>query len=335
VPQAERAMLEELVRLRHGWGLDATHLRKRIGPQLTLVFDIRETDGDREIRSKVLRAVEVLSAAFPPDDRNAIALAFGGVPGTQHRLLSERVGVLALRLHCAPRTARRRVDHAFERLADESVARLGRDLPDRTDDPEKGWYVRRIVSLLRLDSDVPELIEERTIVSTRDRLARIAIRFSVPPAGRGDPSPPATMNADVQQGARIESIDQDGEGHFRLELALPCELERGAEHTYTIKFWLSPGPLMRHHYAVVPLVDCEALSVRARFSPDDPPRIVWRLDRMAPRPLAGRPTPGDPLSLDGAYEILLEFRHLERGFGYGVAWATDEDLDIAGPPPMA
>ncbi len=322
----EQAMLDEYVKLRHGLGLDAVHLRKRIGPQLRALFGIGETDGDRDVRHKVRRVVEELSASFPSDDRTAISLALGGAPGRQRRLLRDRIILLAAELHCAERTARRRVDQAFERLVDESLAQLAQDRSEPTDDPEKGWYVRRIESLLRLDTAVPELTERRTIVATRDGLDRIAIRFSVPPAGP-QRSEPVQMYADVQQGARVEAIEPDGDGHFRLLLILPYPIQYKAEHSYTIRFWLPPGAPMRPHYAVVPLVDCEAVRVLARFDPARPPRIVWRLDRMAPRQLAGRPVLGEPLALDGAYEVQLDFVRLERGYGYGVAWATDDDTE--------
>jgi len=311
--------VEEFVRLRHGWGLAATHLHKRIGPHLARVCEIDSADNDRTIRQKVTSTVGRLVADFSLEDRLAVDMALGGAPGLQHPLLSHRVALLAQRLQCADRTARRYIDRAFERLAEEIAAVHDRERATGDDDPETGWYVRRIEALLRLDTEATELIEARTIVATRDNLDRIAIRISVPKSQQTTAAE-LDMEADIQQGAVLESKERQGEAHFRLLLRLARPLARDDAHTYTIKFRLPPGQPMHPHYALVPLVRCDSFQARVRFDSGRPPAAVWRLHHMPPRMLADQRTPGDRLQLDGAAEVMLEFDQLERGFGYGIAW---------------
>lgn len=316
------ALLEEFAKLRHGWGLEATNLRDRVGPRLRGLCGVRADAGDREIRRRVLTVLRDLSAAFPEDDRLALGFALATAPGTQLPRLAERVDLLAERFSCAERTARRRVIRAFDRLAEEAAARIAAG-SETGDDPDKGWYVSRLESLLRLDSPVPELIERRTIVSRRDGLRRIAVRFSLPrPDGApaGDAPADATVVADVQQGARIESREREGEAHFRFVLTLPRPLRQGDQHSYTMVFRVPDSQAMRPHYAFVPLLACDEFTLRVRFDPQQPPQAVWRFQRVPPRVLNDRMVPGESLVLDEAGEVVLEFSRPETGFGYGVGW---------------
>jgi hypothetical protein len=316
------AMLEEFARLRHGWGLETTNLRGRVGPQVRGLCGLRPDAGDREIRRRIVAVVQELSAGFPEHDRVALEFAFATSPGSQLPTLAERVDLLATRFSCAERTARRRVLRAFDRLADEAVARVESGADDE-DDPDKGWYVSRLESLLRLDSPTPELIERRTIVARHDGLRRIAIRFSLPrPHGSyaGFAVSDIAVMADVQQGARIESKEREGEAHFRFVLTLPRALGQGDQHTYTMVFRIPESQPVRPHYAFVPLTPCDEFQLRVRFDPEHPPRKVWRFQRLPPRVLNDRLVPGESLPLDEAGEVVLDFSQPEIGFGYGVGW---------------
>jgi hypothetical protein len=325
-PQASRgdkdALLEEFAKLRHGWGLEATNLRGRVGPQVRWLCGVRADAGDREIRRRVLAVLQELSAAFPEHDRLALAFALATAPGTQLPRLAERVELLAERFSCAERTARRRIIRAFDRLAEEAVARIAADA-GAAEDPDKGWYVSRLESLLRLDCPTPELIERRTIVARHDGLRRIATRFSLPrPDGAHADGvlSDATVVADVQQGARIESREREGEAHFRFVLTLPRPLRQGDQHTYTMVFRVPESQPVRPHYAYVPLLACDEFQLRVRFDPLRPPRAVWRFQRVPPRVLNDRMVPGESLDLDEAGEVVLDFSRPETGFGYGVGW---------------
>ena len=314
----EQAFIDEFARLRQGWGLQATQLGDRVGPRLRVLCDIRGTDNDRTIRQKVSATVERLARDLPEPDRFAIAVALGAQPGTQHPRLTDREILLAQRLRCSERTARRRVERAFRRLADEASAWRAATGPD-VDDPDTGWRVRRLEALLRLDSPTPRLVERRTIVTERDGLERISARMSLPPPVSGAPAD-QKLFADAQQGVRIEDRQVQGEAHFRFVLALPRALSAGEEHTYTIMFWVPEGQPIRPHYAYVPLVPCESVQLRVRFDPRVPPRAAWPLHRLPPRVLADRPSPGEAMALDRAGEVRLDVDKPAQGFGYGIGW---------------
>lgn len=318
MPDVKQLLVEEFVRLRHGWGLEAVNLQERIGPHLADLADISPDDPDRTIRRKISALVKQLSDELPAEDRLAIAVALGSEPGLQHSRLNQRMQILAERLHCAERTARRRVDRATDRLAESAVA-LAQEGGAEVDDPDKGWFVRRFDALLRLDTPAPELIEEREIIATRDNLKKISARFSLPQRLDGE-AVARELHADMQFGARIEAQERQGEAHFRYLLDLPRVLRRGERHTYRMVFRVPDGHPIRHHYAFVPLVRCESFGVRVRFDPRLPPRVTWRLDHLAPRNLDDHPTPGSPLELDDAFEVALEFNRPELGFGYGIGW---------------
>jgi len=328
MPDTKTDLVEEFVRLRHGWGLEAVSLHDRIGPQLAELAEISPEDSDRNIRRKISTFVKRISEELPDEDRLAIAVALGSEPGLQHSRLNQRMQILAERLHCAERTARRRVDRATERLAEAALA-LAQEGGTDVDDPDKGWFVRRFDALLRLDTPTPELIDEREIIATRDNLKKIAARFTLPQ--RLDGAPGQDMQADMQFGALIEAQERQGEAHFRYLLDLPRALRRGERHTYRIVFRVPDGRPIRDHYAFVPLVRCESFGLRVRFDPQRPPRVAWRLEHLAPRNLDDRATPGPPLELDDAFEVALEFDRPELGFGYGIGWLPAESPPVESP----
>jgi hypothetical protein len=312
------AIKQELTRLRHGWGLESTDLRHRLGAHTSVLFDILPADSDRAIRIKVRTTLRRLSRDFPRPDQLAITLAFGLEPGTQHAQLNQRVDLLAAQLHVAERTARRRIDRACDRLAEEAATEAQHS-EEEVEDPDRGWYVRRLEVLLRLDTAAPTLIEKRTIVALRDNLKKITARFSLPQPLTGEHGPREAL-ADVQRGARIESSERQGEAHFRYVLDLPRLMRQGEEHTYVIVFQVPPGHPIRPHYAFVPLVSCDSFDLQVRFHPERLPRAVWRLNQLAPRRLTDEPSPGEALTLDDACEVHLTFSSPKQGFGYGVGW---------------
>lgn len=323
--QIEQALVEELVRLRHGWGLADDNLRVRLGPHLIELCGIAAEDNDRTIRNKVTTTANRLTASFPADDQIAAEIALGASPGHQYRLLSDRVTIIAQQLSCSERTARRRIDRAFESLAQEATAQRVFASDEAENDPEKGWYVRRLDALLRLDTPTPEVTETRTIVAQRADLKKIATRFTLPPA-IGDEPAPRVLETDIAHGARIESRQREGTSHFRLLLDLPRQLARDEEHTYTIIFRLPPGQSMPPHYALIPLVNIDSFRVRIRYDADHVPTAVWRFDHLAPITLNDHQTPTSTLlTLDDANEVEQVFIRLEHGFAYGIAWQTATD----------
>jgi hypothetical protein len=313
----EDGLRRELTTLRRGWGLETDRLRSRLGPLVSGWCEIHRTTTDREARRVLRDAILAAIADFPADDRLAITIALGIAPGAQHALLSDRVGILAERLRVSERTARRRIDRSFERLAGEIEA--GAHPDGGAPDPDKGWFVKRLKALVRLDTDEPELTEERQIVATRDDLSRISARFTVPRVEDGEDGE-RQVDADAQHGVRISEATRLGQRHFCWLLDLPRPLSRGESHTYSLVLRLRDGRPIRPSYAFVPLVTCESFTVRIRFDPRRPPRAVWRLDRMPLSVLTDPPQPGEPLLLDGAFEVAQDFAAPQLGYAYGIRW---------------
>jgi hypothetical protein len=309
------AYVEEFARLRRGPGLNGHRLAERVGPHVRDLCGLAPNATDADARHQATAMVELLAKALPDDDQLAVEIALGISAESRLALLSDRVDVLARRLYCEERTARRRIERAFARLADEAMA-----YSSTAGVPGKGWRVRRLEALLRLDGPAPELTEKRTIVATRSGLQRISGRFSLPRSSDTGPGP-GPLSADVVQGARLESWEAQGETHFHFTLAMPRTLKDGEEHTYTIAFRMPSGQPISPHFAFVPLVACSTFQLRIRFSTARPPASVWRLDQLPPRVLDDRSIGGPRLYLDDAGEILTAFEDMDNGFAYGAAWS--------------
>jgi len=319
----EDGLLRELTTLRRGWGLEADRLRSRLGPLVAGWCEIHRTTSDREARRVLREAISAAIAEFPADDRLAVNVALGIAPGAQHALLSDRIGVLADRLRVSERTARRRIDRSFVRLAAEIEA--GTRPADGGPDPDKGWFVKRLEVLVRLDTGEPEVTEERLIVATRDGLGRIAAQFTVPRTEDGRDGE-RHVDADARHGVRIGTGQREGQRHFRWLLDLPRPLSRGESHTYSLAYRIRDGLPIRPSYVFVPLVPCESFTVRVRFDPLRPPRVVWRLDRVPPSVVSDPPQPGEPLPLDGACEVAQEFTAPQLGYAHGLRWLAGQDI---------
>ncbi|RSM44280.1 hypothetical protein DMA12_17165 [Amycolatopsis balhimycina DSM 5908] len=292
-------------------------LRGKLGPLLYGWCGIHRTADDREARREVRNAISAAIAKFPADERLAVTVALGIAPGTQHVLLNERIGVLADQLRISERTARRRIDRSFARLAAEIEAgtRRSGDAPD----PGRGWSVQRLKVLVRLDVPQPELIEERQIVATRDGLRRISAMFTVPRAEDGRDVERQVV-ADALHGARITDIELEGNRHFRWLLDLPRPLACGESHTFSMAYRIRDDLPIRPTYTFVPLVPCESFSVRIRFDRRNPPSVVWRVDGVSPSVLSEPPQPGTPLAVDSAGEVAEDFSGLRLGNAYGLRW---------------
>jgi hypothetical protein len=120
-------LVSELVRLRRGWGLQSRTLRGRLGPQLTRLCAIVESDSSRRIQEKFRSWLIEASAELPPKLARAIVVAYALDRAHQHPTLTERVEALATEQSWGLRTARRRIDHATRSVAQ---AALERTLPD-------------------------------------------------------------------------------------------------------------------------------------------------------------------------------------------------------------
>ncbi|GAA2055468.1 hypothetical protein GCM10009839_75150 [Catenulispora yoronensis] len=315
---------QEFRNQRRGWGLQSADLRSRTAGQrlLSHVYGVTPEDSPGEVRRKAVAAVRRLSADFPDEMRLAVEYALAISPDAQWRSLSEREHSLAQTLLCSARTARRRVQDAFQRLAEEAAAEYERvnDQARTPDGADEGWAVRSLESLLRLDTPMPEVTETRSVVALRPGLRRIVTRFSLPRLPDGVPAAPDVV-AEVQYGATLRApARREGEGHFLHVLDLPRELGVGEHHEYSMTYRIPEGYVIRPYYAFVPLVACDAFRLRVRFGADRLPSRVRRFHGVPPRRLLDRDSPGEPLELDAVGEVALEFDRIRAGFAYGIAW---------------
>jgi hypothetical protein len=274
-------------------------------------------DHERVVRQKVRDTLTDLAKELPADLRRAAECAFALDPDAPARL-SKRTEQLAEAIHCGERTARRRMDEAVHLMARAADTGPG---PVVAGDPGSGWRVRSLFALLRLDTPTPELYETRTIVANQP-LAELVVRLDLPPPSPND-NPALPLVIDALYGSRIKSVERRNEGrHYRLTIALPRVLQPDDQLDFCLHYRIPEGQPIRDHYAIVPLDPCDYGTVRARFSGDRPPAAVWRLSAVPPRLLdEATAAPGpDRLELDGVGEVVLAFRGLREGYGYGVAW---------------
>jgi len=313
----EDDLYRELVRLRHGRGVQEPRAAERLGPLLRELSGVAPGDTDAVARQRVRAVLAELATDLPDDLRSAaeLALALGERPPIR---LNQRTQTLAEQIHSSERTARRRMDEATRLLA---RAALGRADPATPADAGSGWRVRSLTALLRLDTDTPELYETRTVQAERT-IDEVTVRLDLP-AWDGRDGPALPLRIDAVYGARVTGVDGGPDyRHYRVAVRPPRPLRPDEQLEFCLHYRVPPGQPIRDHCAIVPLEECDNGRVRVRFDPAAPPASVWRLAAVAPRQLDRATTvPGqDRLDPDGAGEVAVAFHGLRQGHGYGVAW---------------
>ncbi|MCG8925147.1 hypothetical protein [Lentzea sp. CC55] len=311
----EQRLREELGALCRGWGLHRKKLHVLIGRAVAEWANVSGNASDYDVRMQITRAIDrLIPQGLLSDQLRAVRVALAIEPGVQFRSLKERTETLASEYNVSDRTMRRWINDALDHLSHLAVTSAG------AEDHDHGWAVERLKTLVRLDDDMPLVIEQRTVVATVDGLERVSARFSLP-CEPGTPTQARDVVAEVMHGARIKCEHRDGLGHFRYDLALPNPLARGQELTYTMAFRVVDGLPIRNYYAVVPVVTCSSLVITVRFGLSRLPTAVWKIDEVHHRVLSDPLKPGDgTLPLNGAGEVTVPFAALKPSFGYGVAW---------------
>jgi hypothetical protein len=182
-----------------------------------------------------------------------------------------------------------------------------------------GWYVKSLVTLLRLDTETPTALEERTIVATQDGLSEIATSMSIPrhPA---DDSLIHQLDVELLSGGRLELREQPNESQFKHVIALADALAAGGEHTYRLLIAIPRGQLMIDHSVHIPFQRSDLCELTVRFSPDHIPSDIWLMDGVPPAVLREEEPRGRRLTADRFGEISVTFRDLAQGQVYGVKW---------------
>jgi hypothetical protein len=297
-------LVHEFIVLRRGEGLHRSYVDKLVGRGVARWADIPPGCGSAEVQRLITAALgQIPDADLPADDRRIVLAALGLEPNLRAVTLLGRTALIAADQKLGERTARRRVDAAFVTLARAVAKNRG------WHDPERGWAVRELRTLVRLDRPAAEVVEEYTIVASRDGLAHLAVSFNVP--GRHD-NDDRVVDADIDYGARIAASKRLGAAAFWHLLALPKPLTRNETHTFTIVHQALDGHPIAEGYQVTAAPSLALVETRVRFDPGRRPAAVWRVDPTTPA--------GPTLALDGVNEVRARFDGPKQGFSYGVCW---------------
>jgi hypothetical protein len=321
-------LLDELKGLRRGRAVYAPDISERVGDRLREVCGIDRSDPPGVIREKLTSRLGDLAGTLPDELRVATAAALAIHPKARHLLLQDRLRWLAEQMSRDGRTARRRVDEGFARLAEAAAGprRTTRMLPDGSG---PGWYVARFEAVLRMDLEVPVTHERRTVVAEWDGVVEIGLGLTLP-REHGDFSDPELL-VDVDFGGTLVRRHRAADDVFHWILALPEPLRAGETHEYGVTFSLPPGRPMRPHYVFTPARRCDEFDLRVRYG-ESAPSVIRRVEDCFHRELDGPIGPGLPLAPDSAGEVRATFSDLVVGFGYGIRWTLyDGVLSRSGP----
>jgi hypothetical protein len=315
------ALADELCRLRRGRGIMSGDLCERIGPTLRALAGIDPAGSQEETRRLLARFLDDLAEILPGDLRLAFSASLALDADAQHRFLEERMSWLAARLDRDVRTARRRVDEAFKSAEASAGAQSGR----AGDYLRAGWYVARLRTVLRLDGQRPQAVEDRTVVASDDGLTEVVISTTVPRSATGDQALSAfsrqRLEFDVLYGGSLIRCERATASYFRYFVKLPRPLARGELHELGVSISVPSGQPFNPRYTLQPLRRCDEFDLRIRFGAHNPPMRVWNIDGM-PRGMADDFADPDMLICpDSAGDVHLRYKNLRIGLAYGVRWS--------------
>ncbi|WP_245614370.1 hypothetical protein [Actinokineospora inagensis] len=316
-------VVAELKEIRRGRGVRSDDLHSRVGPALRMACGITGLDDPALVRRKLVLKLTHLGARLPSDLNLAADAALGLHKEADGGFLDQRIDWLATRFDRDPRTARRRVDSAFQLLAELLYDAGMRDQRSGSYSPD-GWYVESLRAALRLDLDVPTLTEQRQIVAAVDELDELVLSFSAPRDQAMPPDGPE-IRAEIAYGGEIVEEQRVSSSHTRFIVRLPSPLSLGQRHDYSIKFTAYPRSWMRPYYVFTPLRRCEEFTVRVRFDPATPPDSVWRVNGLPAKAYEDFEPGDDQLTIDRVGDIALEFHDLQQGLSYGLQWRNRTD----------
>lgn len=325
---SERVLRAELEALRKGRGLQEPQVRDRAGPAIRRLCGIGPSTPHSDARRALIEMIADASETLPADLRLAAAVMFAIDDDHQHRFLRQRYESLAQRWNCDFRTVQRRCGEALDLLVDLLEGRAGPSRQAGANSAEvfeaDAWYLERIKVVLLLNRERPQAIEERTLVSTTEGLARLGVALGVPRHPREE-RPHLNVETDMLYGAEVESVLHPSETIFVQHLRLPRPLTYGERHTYARSMSIPSGQLMVPRYVHLPVHRCDEFDLRVKFSREAPPQTVWLIAKVPEMVFtSGRPGP-ELLEPDALGEVHVRFTDLQLGFGYGVAWTPRND----------
>lgn len=323
-------LLEELVRLRKGRGVNSVRLQEDVGPELRAACGIAPDASPGAVRDQLVRALEQWAERLPTDAAVAARAALALHPAAQQRFVAERTRWLAEHIGRDDRTARRRMDEALKLMAQHAGTPVA--APTTGGPPTGQHYIAEHWVLVRLDRPAPETLERQVIVSHVAGFDEIDTVFSLPRQVPSRPDP-RELHMEVLYGAVLIDQVQETHSRFRYRLRLSSEVDAGRAHEYGLLYRIPPDQVIRPHYVFVPHRRCDALTVRIRFDDDRPPTDVRRVDGEFLRDLDDEPV-GPEIAVDAAAELHLTFTDLTIGMAYGARWrvAPEQHVDYPTMP---
>jgi hypothetical protein len=311
----------ELGRLRRGYGVRSPRSEAEVGPGLRALCGIESHDDPALVRTKLQAGLTALLTELSPDEQRVASAALGLHPDATG-VLARRVEWLAQTIDVSERTVMRRIQETLRLLAEVAVTRgvAIRSTPR----PGAGWVAQKLRTLVRLDKHATEVIQERTILATRDDVETINEVVGLPGPAEG-------TEMEILYGGVLRSVERRS-SHFRYVIDLPVALMRGESHSYAVHFRLPEGQRYAYHYVVMPSVQMRDFTLRIRFDRSRLPRHVWRVEDASHREIDNPDLAGTVMRPDRAGEITAEFHDLSPAVAYGVAVEWDEE---ALQPPAA
>ncbi len=182
-----------------------------------------------------------------------------------------------------------------------------------------GWYVKSLVTLLRLDTAMPTAFEERTVVATRDGIMEIATSMSIP-RHQKDQSSAHGLEVELLSGGQLEMRKEPYESQFKNIVTLAIPLGVGQEHDYRMCLRIPQGQLMDDHSTHIPLQRSDFFKLTVRFSPQRRPADVWLLSGVPPAVVREADPKGAMVNPDRFGEVTVKFSELMQGKAYGLKW---------------
>jgi len=310
------AIAAEIKALRKGRGLRGDAAR-RIGP---LLLELAGGDSAR-LRAALAGELSRLSGQLPGELEIAVLAALALHPPTAEMgTYEQRKSWVATEFDRVPRTAERRIEEAQVLLAEAVAAELVRRRAGG-DAAGDGWYMVHFGAVFMLDGEVPEAVERRRIVATRDDLAEITIVLDTP---RESGQRRLGLSAEVTRGGTLVRAEAVSRNRTRYVIGLPRPLRLKETHEYEMRIAVEPDEPLRDYYVFRPERRCDGFDLRVRFDRRNRPSWVRRVVAEDPNvyyPYEGAPAPAERVPVDGTGEASSSFTQLRPLLGYGLQWS--------------
>ena len=164
----------------------------------------------------------------------------------------------------------------------------------------------------------------RRIIADRDGVDEIDLALTLTAAEpRTAPLSFEEIEIDAFRGGILRRQPNESADRFAYSMALAEPLAQGQVHVIAFRFRVPLGGRMRPHYVCVPKNRCDSFELSVRFGGTSLGRQVWKLSNLFQRDIEDPLTACEPVAVDAAGEVHVEFNHLNPGKAYGLRWSDD------------